>query len=87
MGAAKEAHQEFVGMPVLRGGAAGGGEGAGLWEDGGVLGVHGKGVRGGDIPEPGAAEEPDRGLVRRGGTGEEAVQKGVGGREAIGEGV
>lgn len=60
MGAAKEAHQEFVGMPVLRCDAVGGGEGAGIREDGRVPWVHGEGVRGGAIPEPRAAEEPDR---------------------------
>ena len=62
---AQEEFQELVGMPVLRCDAAGGGEGAGLREDGRVPGVHGEGVRGGSIPEAGAAEELDRGLVRR----------------------
>ena len=47
-------------VPVLRCDAAGGGEGAGLWEDGRVPRVYGEGVRGESIPEPGAAEEPDR---------------------------
>ena len=42
-------------VPVLRCDAVGG-EGAGLWEDGRVPGVHGEGVRGGSIPEAGAAE-------------------------------
>ena len=52
-------------VPVLRCDVVGGGEGAGVREDERVPGVHGEGVRGGAIPEPGAAEEPDRGLVRR----------------------
>ena len=87
MGAAKEAHQEFVGMPVLRCDAAGGGEGAGIREDGRVPGVHGEGVRGGSIPEAGAAEESDRGLVWRRGEGKEAVPEGVGGGQVVGEGL
>ena len=61
MGAAETALKELVGMSVLRGDAAGRGEGAGVREDGRVPGVHGEGVRGGFIPEPGAAEEPDEG--------------------------
>ena len=74
-------------VPILRCDAAGGGEGAGIREDGRVPGVHGEGVRGGAIPEPGAVEEPDRGLVRRRGEGKEAVPEGVGGGETVGEGV
>ena len=74
-------------MPVLRGDAAGGGESAGLREGGGVFWVHGEGVRVGDIPESGAAEEPAGGPVRGRGAGEEAIPEGVDGREAFGEGV
>lgn len=81
----QEEIQEIVGTPVLRCDVAGGG--AGLLEDGGVPGVYGEGVREGDIPEPGATEEPDRGLVRREREGEEAVPSDVGGEEAVGEGL
>ena len=84
---AQEEFQELVGMPVLRGVVVGGGEGAGLREDGRVPGVHGEGVRGGFIPEPGAVEEPDRGLVWWRGEGKKVVPEGVGGGEAVGEGV
>ena len=65
MGAAETALKELVGMSVLRCDAAGGGEGAGLREDGRGPGVYGEGVRGRAIPKPGAVEEPDRGLVWR----------------------
>ena len=87
MGAAETALKELVGMSVLRCDAAGGGEGAGIREDGRVPGVHGEGVRGGDIPESGAAEEPDRRLVRRGREGKEAFPPGVDRRQVVGEGL
>ena len=44
MGAAETALKELVGMSVLRGDVAGGGEGAGIREDGRVPGVHGEGL-------------------------------------------